>query len=674
MYLIYLFLTICLIVTNLAGLTAWVSRFLPAQASARLLGVLVLTLSLFAVEHMHGLGKLAWLWPFSTAAALWGIWRYQNKRFWLGEAVFVSGFLYGLIWRYGFPNIDAGSEHITNLYFISNFYDGDTLPAKDRWLAGYVFDFYYAFQHYAAALLGRIFNLPIGLAMNLAWALIMGFLVSLGWEISSYFIRRSVYKVLLVAALVMGGNGLSPLVPWMIDSGDQAPDPVARVWTSTRFLGAYDENVNTAFGRAVAGNPKLPGFTDQPELPLETIAYYSVLGDYHPPLGGFVIALWTLALSAFLGVRRSTDTGQTEDTRLADRLAFFGIGMTPALVLISNAWVFPLQCLLLASWLLMRYLKADIQWLSLLIGGAASLALIYPFLSYFGLNAISTPIKAVGDSLHSPANFLLAMHWPLLVWVLSALWLAKKSPWAVSVAVSVVAVFVLAEAVYVDDPLGGKYERFNTTLKWWSWLWPVALISLGSVAVGLGGRVCKTVSVLTLLALLAYSVDLGRYWLASDKAQKGLLSGDGWLKQDDTTKAMLDYLSNAPAGNALESLEQGAYSNATALSLFAGKPLVLGWPAHEAQWRAGASYIGKRADEIRAFYKGESEDPLELLNKYRVQTVVWKSEDEQRAPNARETLQEQIGQDYYWRQFSQDAGKIAGFWERRPSLAGSGIR
>jgi hypothetical protein len=676
MYLIYLFLTISLIVVNLAGLTAGVSRLLPAQASARLLGVFVLTLSLFAAEHLHGLGKLHWLWPLSTAVALWSIYRYHNRRFWGGELVFVLGFGYGLLWRYAFPNIDAGSEHITDLFFISNYFDGPTLPAADRWLAGNVFDCYYAFQHYGAALLGRVFNLPIGMAMNLSWSLLIGFMVSLGWEIASYFVAHKALKVVLVAALVMGGNGLSPLMPWMIDRGDNEPDAVVRVWANTRFLGAYDEKVNTSLGRAVAGDPSQPGFAEQIELPLETIAYYSVLGDYHPPLGGFVIALWTLALTAFLGMRRFTDVkpDETDETdgvavQRADQLAFLAIGMTPALILVTNAWVFPLQCLLLASWLVARYLKADIQWPALIAGGMASLALIYPFLSYFALNALSTPIHWVAEGFHSPVNFLLAMHWPLLILLGCGFLLARKSPWGASVALTVLLVFGLSEAVFVDDPMGGKYERFNTTLKWWSWLWPVAVIGLGSVAVGLGGRISKGLALMTMLALLSYGIDLGRFWWTLDKPQKGQLAGDGWLKQDPTAKDMLAYLSNAPQGYVLESIEQGAYSSSTALALFANKPLVLGWPDHEGQWRGGAAFIGNRATEIRSFYKGELPNPLDFLNKYDVQTVVWTLADDQRVPNMRAVLQNKIGQRYYWRAFTQNSD--AGIWERRSTLIDS---
>lgn len=670
MYLIYLFLTLALIVVNLAGLTAAISRWLPIHASARLLGVLALCLLLFALEHLHGLGKLSWVWPLSTLAALWSIKRFHSRPFWFGELVFAAGFGYGLLWRYAFPNIDAGTEHLTDLYFIANYFDGPTLPAADHWLSGSVFDFYYALQHYAAALLGRVFNLPIGMSMNLSWALLIGFMVSLGWEIAGNFIKHPALKAVLVAAMIIGGNGLSPLVPWMIDNGDNPPDAVMRVWTNTRFHGAYDQNVNTDFGRWIAdGDPKQPGFTEHLELPLETIAYYSVLGDYHPPLGGFIIALWTLALTAFLGMRRTSGIRASDEGIRRwlhpDRLAFAALAMTPALILVSNAWVFPLQCLLLLCWGLARYWKADLDWPALLAGGLISMTLIYPFFCYFGPSALSTPIQPVATGFHSPLKFLLAMHWPILTLLVCSAWLLRKSPWTAALAVCVLIVFALSELVFVDDPMGGKYERFNTTLKWWSWLWPVTVIGLGSAVVGLSGVIGRSLALITLVGLLTYGIDLGRYWWLLDKPQKGQLAGDGWLKQDAATKDMLAYLRAAPAGYVLEAIEQGAYSNATALSLFAGKPLVLGWPDHEGQWRAGAAFIGHRAGEIRGFYAGTLADPLEFLNKYQVQTIVWTLADDQRVANLWTKLNEQIGSRYYWRAFSQTAGQAVGLWERK---------
>lgn len=675
MYLIYLLLTVGLILVNLAGLTALVSRYFPAQASARALGLFVLILVLFAIEHLHGLGKLNGLWPLTTGLAAWSLITRRDSHFRSGELIFLLGFGYGLAWRFAFPNIDGSSEHLTDLYLVSNYLGGRTLPAPDRWLAGSFFDFYYAFQHYAAALLARLFNLEAGLAINLAWALLVALLVSLAWEITGYFVKRYSFRILLVTALMLGGNGLSPLMPLMIEEGasDVASlqnNAVKRVWASTRFAGMYDQQVNTQLGHAISDDPAKPNVADHLELPLETIGYLSILGDYHAPLGGFLIALWTLALSAFLGTRKMAEIAKDAETRHpgakhAGALAFFAMGLTPALILVTNTWVFPLQLLLLATWLVLRHWKADIHWPALLLGGVAGLACIYPFLGYFAPNSLNTPIRWVTETDHSPLRFFIAMHWPLIIWLAVGLAVARRSPWAGWLALSLLALFCLSEWVYVDDPSGGKYQRFNTTLKWWSWLWPTALIGLGSAGIGLGGRVSKTLTVLSLSALLVYAVNIVDYWRYIDKPNKGQMAGDGWLKQDPTQRELLAYLKSSPDGFVLESIEQGAYSSSTALALFVNKPLVLGWPDHISQWHGYPAYIANRAAEIRAFYKAEMAAPLSFLEKYQVQTIIWSLADEQRLPGVREKLQEQINLDYHWRAFYQNGPEAVGIWERR---------
>ena len=89
---------------------------------------------------------------------------------WHTELIFHAAFLYALAWRYVFPDIDASSEKITDLTFIANYLGGDTLPPVDRWLPPFRFEMYYALQHYAAALLGRIFGTTPGMAYNLGLA------------------------------------------------------------------------------------------------------------------------------------------------------------------------------------------------------------------------------------------------------------------------------------------------------------------------------------------------------------------------------------------------------------------------------------------------------------------------------------------------------------------------
>lgn len=673
MQLIYLSLTVALILVNLTGVTACATRFLPGVASARVLGVVGLCLSAFFVEHFVGLGRLVWLWPVTTLVAALAIhgrrdWR-AHRQFWAAEGVFLLGFAYGLAWRFAFPDIASGSEHLTDLSFIANYMSGQTLPPPDRWLAGSAFDFYYAFQHYAAALLARLFGLEAGLAMNLSWALMIGFLASLAWEIASHFIRSRGWRAVLVATLLVGGNGLSPLMPLMIAESaatDANMAAVNRLWESTRFAGMYDDRVNTEFGRAVAGDPKAAGFAEHRELPLETVAYLSTLGDYHPPLGGFVLLLWALALTLRIARPQPAVPEAGGDPPPGDdALAAAALGSTLALVLVTNTWVFPLQVLLLLSWLAFRRRTLHREWRWLLAGTLAGFAMIYPFLSHFAPASLTTSIAWVKSGDHSPLPYFLALHWPSLLLIGSGLALSRRVPWAGWLAATLAGLLLMSELIYVDDPLGGKYERFNTTLKWWSWLWPAMLIGLGSVLIGEGGRIGKALGGLLAAALLIYALPVGEYWISADKPSLGQMVGNGWLRQDEIQRNMLAHLKSSPDGVVLESVEQGAYSSSSALALNAGKGVVIGWPDHEAQWRGSPNFVSQRVAAVRAIYRVQLPDPLGWLRQARVRYIVWSLADEQREPGARLRLQAAIERDYHWRSFYRNGDLEAGIWELR---------
>ncbi len=156
MQLIHLLLSLALLWLHLFALRLTLARWLPGTL-ARALGVLLCVLLFFFIEHFVGLGDLRGLLPCSTLLAAWLVWRQRSA--WLAaraeEIRFGLCFAWGMLWKWLFPAIYPTSERVTDLYFVSNYYDGGRLPGPDHWLAGYRFDFYYSFQHYGAALLGR---------------------------------------------------------------------------------------------------------------------------------------------------------------------------------------------------------------------------------------------------------------------------------------------------------------------------------------------------------------------------------------------------------------------------------------------------------------------------------------------------------------------------------------
>lgn len=675
MSLIFLGLTVLLLLINLVGAALLLRPWLPHYLLAKVIGTLGFCLVLFFIEHVIGLGQLTWLWPFTTAISLatMVVWRAEFKAgLWRQELVFVLGFAAALFWKFSFPDIDAHSEQLMDMAFITSYFSGETLPAMDYWLPDQRLNMYYTFQHYSAALLGRLLGLTPGYAMNLAIIMLMAMLASLAWFVVSGYCQPRWPRVVLVVALMAGGTGLAPLTHLIIDQAkpgqDQAFTATTNLWANVRFAGMYDADmVSNDLSRLLAPKPPTPSQpgidTQSRDLPLETIGYLLFLGDFHPPLGGFLLLFLALACITVLEVPKPCCT---EATPVSSRYLQMVLAATLPLTLITNTWVFPLHAGLLLGWVISRYVrKQPVDWFALVSGAVVASALIYPFLRQFAVQALALPINWVAPLDHTPLNQFIAIHWPALVVMLLAAVAAYRQRWLLSLLITLALMLLLSELFYVDDPMDGKYNRFNSALKWWSWLYPAILLGLGSMLLG-AGRWLRWATVVVLLLVTAFSIDLALYWYHSDKSAMGKLTGNYWLSRDPVNKQILQWLQAAPSGIVLEGLDNGgAYTPTSAMALFAAKPSATGWPDHEAQWRGNPSFIYNNADKARAFYHGNVSDALSWLALQRVRYILWLKRDQDRDPQARVRIQQQISSAYYWKAFWRQGDEELGMWIKK---------
>lgn len=662
MSLIFLALTILILVTNMAAVAAVGHRITGNYAVSKLAGVLTFCLLLFFIEHYVGLGSLAWLWPLTTAASAYCLYRYRShfiNSLWRAELVFIIGFLYGLSWKLAFPDIDGGSEALTDLSFVSNYLAGTQLPPEDNWLAGNSFNFYYAFQHYCAALMGRMLNLSVGYSYNLACAIAMAFIVSLTWSVASTWCRNKLLKIVLLVAVVAGGTGVSPFVPFMYDyptetQGQQAFAAQSKLWASVRYIGKYDAQIKTEFGKETFGvAPK-----ETLEMPLETIGYLTFLSDYHPPIGCFVLLL--LALACIYQLEKVS-------TKLRQQQVLTGILVsTGPLVLITNTWVLPLQALLVFGWLAYRQLSGrNLCLKSVIIGGLAPLLLAYPFLFEFTSNALSTPLKLVSDEQRAPLAQWLLVLWPQLTLLGLAAFVCRRMPLAAYFLAMAALFLLLTELLIIDDPMGGKYDRFNTTLKWWSWTQVFVLVGLSGILLAKKFKWIRWLTLLPLLALSSYSIEMANYFIAEKKASKTKLHGHHWLTKDAVNRQILEYLTAAPRGVVLEGLERTAYTPSSALALFSNQASFAGWPSHEKQWRGNAEFIYERGRDTQAFYKGQLENSLDWLQKNNIQYIVYRASDRAQNKQGWMQIQRQVARDYVWLPFKEHGDERYGIWQRK---------
>jgi uncharacterized membrane protein len=641
-------LALLLLHLNLAGLALLTARWTGSYALARIWSPVACATALFFVEHGVGLGGLQWLGYGCAAISAyacfrdWHVWR----RHWQLELAFAVAFAYAFLWRFYFPDLDGThSEKLTDLTFILNYSQGVRLPPVDSWLPPLPFTMYYALQHYAAALLGRLLGLLPGEAYHLAFCTMVALTSAAAWAAIETATRRTARRWFLMAALLAGGTGATLSIHAM--KSEVYP------YDTMRFIGgtATPAQAVKPFGKwLVQGVPP----QDALELPIETFGYLIQLGDFHPPLSGFLLLMG--ALAAIAGIESN-----------CGRVAWALLAASVPLAAAANAWSMPLQGMLVGGYAFFRWWQRQrVDWLGLMMGGGTATLLLAPFLHQFARSSSGgkMTLRLVPSDAHTPVLLGAILLLPPLL-VLGASVFDRTLPrlprflavfWALC--------FVLSEVVYVDDLYSGRYIRFNTTLKWWGWTTAGAMTVSAAYLLESKRRMVRWVCRAALLVSCAYYYDLASFFFRTPSPHAGRLEGWSTLIDDPPHQAVFNYLRSLPKTTMLQRLDKGSYTLSPGLVLFAGHTPWLGWPDHEKVWRGELPVILERDAEVRFFYFAQLNDPLGWLRKNGITHVLWLRTEHSLPPGSWDRLNASIAEGYRWREFHRMDDWRIGVWEQ----------
>ena len=670
---IFLLVSVALLWLHLASLTLVVGRWLPFPL-ARAAGVLGITLVMCLIEHGIGLGRLGWAWPLTTLVAFAIVYRHREvlrtHEFIAAEKVLIIAVGSGLAWKWVFPTIYPTNERYTDFYFMLNYFPGDRLPPLDIWFPPLKFNFYYSFQHYGAALMGRLFDWEPGVTYNIAFSLLMGLSVTLAWYFIGLFLTRTWAKWVLLAALVSGGSGISAFYPLLNDGGSRKIDEIAgdMLFANERFIGFFDQKVNTDIGRKLfprLTNTEKPTPNFEPRIvAMENFGAQVSISDYHPPVGGFLLLFLGLASLAWVEVpTQGIDTRPLREKRFGQ----FLFALTVPVVLITNAWVFPLALLMLLTWLGWRIWQRDPpEWVAVMSGLLGGLLLIYPFLNGLAAEALNTSIRLVQSQDHTPPWRFVAYFWPLLVLTILSLFERKARPLALFFALIFGLATILGEFVYVDDHGADVLRRYNTTAKWYGWTWTGALLACGTVTLNSQTRWIRAISATSLLATASLLLPLVAYVWYVPKYDIGIFNGMPAEMRNPAVRQMIRYLSQSPRGLVCESASAPGYTSQTMIAMFSGQVAMQGWPVLIGNWRGQPPGMWENYEQTKKFYAGELLEPLSWLRRNNVRYVAWGARDDDTYGTWDKT-DRAISSLYNWRPFSNEPGKRVGVWIRNDS-------
>jgi uncharacterized membrane protein len=669
MHYLGLLFTVALLGTNIWGTMLAAGVYWRNRWFALAAGPILAVTSVYAVECHHGLGRsLGGLGLLTTlaSAALIGMsasaWEPVSMtarnlallRAWRGEfaprriagclGLFAVIFIYAMTWRFTFPDIDGSSEKIADFSFICSYLTGATLPVPDAWFYPYASTQYYSFQHYGAALMGRLLSITPGETYNIAFCV----LVALGGTAfagAAFMVARKFWvRVLVIAGFTVGGMGTTLFV--------HLTDVNVNPWTSMRFIGS------APMDKAPLG-PWLKDYQSKfkrLELPGEPFSYSIYLGDYHAPLSGYYL-MGLGAMSMLLW------------GRLRQRRYAAIVGCTVTWTVLANTWALPLQVIGIVAWLLVNFR----DWRRLVPSVAAGAAVVWlaawVYLADFTASAAGygAALRVVPWDEHTPPLLLVLFMLPTLA--LIALGLLSGSAHGRRLGMLWLTLLLFSEYFYVDDVYSDMYDRFNTTLKWWPWIAAGTLMTLGPFVLEQArSRWVRVAGFIFCLYPCFYVLDLWGPFSHGPKDSLGKLEGAHYLTKEEFPRLMLGRLKVEKPGVVAERPDkEGGFTNSAVIPLFAGQRMWLGWYGHELLWRAFREDVRKRHESLGAFFDGEMPDAGTWLVSQGIDYVLWYRPAD--TPELWSKVNTSIGSRYVWCDiltYENEGGdsRRVGLWKR----------
>jgi hypothetical protein len=668
-----LLFTLALLAVNIWGLMLAAGLYWRERWFALVLGPILAVTGVYAIECHMGLGRsLAALCLISTglSAALIALsstdWEPASLgdasigllRAWRAEfaprrvagclAVASVLFSYALLWRFTSPSIDGSSEKIADFSFICSYLTGKTIPVPDVWLYPFASTQYYSFQHYGAALMGRVLSITPGETYNLGFCLLIA-LGGTAFAGTVFMVARKFWvRVLVLAGFAVGGMGTTLLV--------HLTDTSVRPWTSMRFIGSAPMDKAPVGTWLKAYQSKFAHL----ELPGEPFSYSIYLGDYHAPLSGYYL----LGLCAM---------GMLLWSRYRQRRYAVVVGCTLTWTVMANTWALPLQAVGIAAWLLFSLGDWRLLVPSVAAGAAAVWLAAWVYLSAFTASAAGygAVFRAVPWGEHTPPLLLLIFMLPTIALIFLGLF--SGSVQGRRLGMLWLTFLLFTEYFYVDDVYTGIYDRFNTTLKWWPWVAAGTLMTLGPFVLERASRRwVRITGMLFCLYPCLYVFDLWRPFLMAPREYMGHMEGASYLTKDEFPRLMLGRLKVEKPGVVAERPDAaGAFTNSAVIPLFAGQRMWLGWYGHELLWREFREDVRRRHDTLMVFFDGEMPDAGRWLVSQGIDYVLWYRPAD--TPDLWDKVNKSVGPQYVWCDIltyedgSEDSRKV-GLWKRvRPA-------
>jgi YYY domain-containing protein len=562
------------------------------------------------------------------------------------------------------------SEDFTDFGFLQSILRSDYFPPTDPWLAGKSIPYYYG-GHLISAVLITLSRIPHTIAYNLAVAMFFALAVCAAYGLGYNATKRKLFGFVSVVFVCLAGF-------------------ISGAYQLTAFLSGYTvmgytpldaPNIGEWFRSFdfVTANRIIPGtVTHYP--------YYAYLvGDMHANIMDipFQLMFMTMVLS-LLTKGEPVASGLKTDAMVR----IFILGLSLGILAFVNTWSYPIYlCFIVLAFLLLKtnlskkgiisvivlsfllYLPyhlsrgagsfKDLGWVDgktnlsdffeiFALPMFATLSLFFVLFSRkwfaerkfliiaFLITAVTVIIAAlIAVFLHLQIIWILA---PLIVIPLYYIYKScRKEETQFMLLLTLVGALVVlfCEILFIDDPLGGEYERYNMILKVYV---PICVVWGVSAAYGVffvSSKLRRNVKAIWVVVLLAFVLAALIHPIASTTSWAGgryaqveghRLTLDGMAYLEYTNKGDYEAIrwlnDNVKGAHVILEIPGVAMQYSSQASSLTGLPTLMGWAGWEVMWRDSWEIITERTMAINAIYQApDSEEALALLKKYKVEYI-----------------------------------------------------
>ncbi len=618
---------------------------------------LVLVVVFNFTEHFIALPGFLILLPLALGGTLWMIvgkgW-YQPALN-LPVFVFLASFAFTLGIRCLEPNIDFTSDGVSDLNMVNNYSQGHTLPPIDTWMPDQQFEWYYGLQHYAASVLERLLNVKIGVAYNVAFALLSALICVVGataaHRISGGKTWITLATLLLIEGTATGSaaylfltvKNCSVWLPPDMSGGVTHPPDGSKLWDILR----WDP-------RPGVNGVSLDDIGKNRILRLQVPGFWTWRSEYHANASGHLLSLLSVAVIAeIVYVRRTL-------------WPWVLAAVIPILAVAASAWALPITVLMcwgilpIAWFYDRRPASSGLTFLAIFIG----LTLLWPVFYNSTSSPVMQQIMATRAEWRVPVFEFLFQWWPILL-----LWISGWICWR-DMSFGLRWIMFVLPIMLIGIEFITIESRYNTIEKMWGYTWGMALIGLFPFVATRPAIVFRMITGILLLSaaisFFFYSRDVvvsAYKWPAPVMH----LSGDAYIRGDEQKNKLLQVMTPYKRATFLSGKCDWCYNESPTLAAFTGNRSFIAWSWFESLVNY-QQVADRRAQLNNDFYAGAMKDRLKFLQDNNITGVmIWP--DDNISDDALTALHTDLDSAYDYVDCKGSGGANAGMFLRRSTMS-----